>query len=341
MGILVIVFGVVLFSLLFVVQQIQLLVPVSVDPLNQAAADATSSFVQTSTSSTHLAKKRRRPFFNDTGIVLFYHLPKTGGTSVRKFFTHLQSRSNLPPSNQTFRFRRISNFMEESTRRDGAGAYQAMEDVLGQRQRAILLIELHGNIPGLPVLHSDIVRWRTQAATNNIPLFFFLLLREPVSFYVSYFVHFHRPGCRYHWCEKKKYALTEAKLRQSAFPNAQCHMLYYGQSERKRLGWRKSMINESQCLALDDLLVNDWDWVGVADDLDSVLFPGLLQLLTHPKRESPGMVPPPHQLQKEYRTFGLHSLGNGTVQALLDLARYDVELLDRIQQMDFYDFDSL
>lgn len=206
------------------------------------------------------------PIFLDTGIVLFYHIPKTGGTTVRN---NLQQHGNVT----VFRALR---------RKDIATMDQLVEAVLERSRKHVLFIELHGNMPGLPDLQQQLQNWRRRAAQQNIPFFAFTLLREPVAFHVSYFVHFHSLGCHWNWCERQLYdtSRVDALLQHAIQPHHQCHILWYGQRGNKQRSATPQPISSEQCRRIHtDYLANDWDWVGTTEQLQNVTLPLLAHML--------------------------------------------------------------
>jgi hypothetical protein len=201
------------------------------------------------------------PRFNDTGVVFFYHLAKTGGTTIRENFQRHRKRV------------RVVRAWDNAT---VASAYREIEDVVNGDTRRLLLIEWHGGVPGLPQLHSKIQHWRAKAAQQRVPFFTTVLVREPLAFHVSHFMFFHHLQCHLFWCGRPLYESTQANLLKAAVPNHQSLMLFRGQRPKYT---RQDSMDTRDLSSLLDLLDADWDWVGTTEKLQNVTLPILSKIL--------------------------------------------------------------
>jgi hypothetical protein len=249
--------------------------------------------------------------FQGSGVVIFYHIPKTGGTTIRENFVH---------AGHNITVRRVMHRQQMET------AAKNIEEILHGRMQKIWIMELHGTVPGLPVLHEQMQKWRELATQNQVPFFAFTLLREPVSFSVSYFSHFRAPKCRFAWCERDLYNLTEENLVLSTVPNQQCQILMRGQIENKKRIPSLPDVSEKECREeLVSYLQMDWDWVGTTEDLQRETLPILSELLLHNATVAETM-----------RVFNLHKKGGlsperldtRTIAALQSNSRLDMELYE-------------
>jgi len=209
---------------------------------------------------TQLALMRSPPSFglsssdlSNGGVILFYHLPRTGGTTIRESF-------------DVVRLSRPRQF------------HQVDEAI--ESENSTTLFEMHGNIPGLPALEEQISTWKSKAAQKNIPFHMFTTLRDPVDHQVSYFLHFHGLRCKWSWCEKDLYEVSPENLLQASIPNRQCSILYHGQSERKTE--TPPAVTDEQCNQVSQLLQKHMTWIGMTDSLPDTTLPLLAKLLKVP-----------------------------------------------------------
>jgi len=247
------------------------------------------------------------PSFHHGGVILFYHLPRTGGTTIREYFRQQQryassssSSSSLNSTTLEAQVRHNIQYLRVSIPRDWVTAEARIEAVLTRRQlqqsaqsppqqdqrEEIVFVELHGRIPGLPYWHDRIQQWRQLSLQHNVPLFTFTVVREPIAFSLSYFVHFHGKDCIWNWCERILYNdkyTWEENLLNSVVSNHQCQVLLLGQMENKKHAPPRRNVTEEECRR--DVLYylrTDWDWVGSTDELDTTTLPLLHQLLQPP-----------------------------------------------------------
>jgi hypothetical protein len=224
------------------------------------------------------------PSFKDTGVIFFYHIPRTGGTTIRN--TLLQG---LVQKNLTY----FRAFRPKDTRT----VNDRIQAIVNGSRVELLLVELHGHVPGLPVWREYLHQWRTTAARtsskNNhtiIPLFAFTVLREPAAFHVSYLHHFHSPRCTWAWCEPDLVQDDTTsddpnQILARARPNHQCHLLGHGQEGNKKLKKKKNQPNHSWTDATDSWetvqrdLHAHWDWVGTTEGLQRLTLSVLSRIL--------------------------------------------------------------
>lgn len=201
-------------------------------------------------------------FFHHGGIIIYFHIAKTGGTTIRKFIRKYQQLINSTIINKEehlLTFKRIYSlqqlkknmpiYMKTYLNQQQYDHHQQSKQKQLNPRRRILFLELHGNfadpVPGMIEFESIIQSLRNYVATcynstssstndevNHQPktqplIFFFTLLRSPIHFYVSYFNAFKRPQCKYSYCHfPTVFEMTESTLLQTALYNHQCFYLY-------------------------------------------------------------------------------------------------------------------
>ncbi|VEU33657.1 unnamed protein product [Pseudo-nitzschia multistriata] len=224
-------------------------------------------------------QKGTLPDFSNGGVVVFYHVYKTGGSTVGKLLHEIAKKDQ-------------DNFKEEveqdkDERKPKLNIYQrALKSPakmfftmirkhvdwerdclktldLASQNKKLLLLELHvedpaPDFPSLVELSSTIDRWRAEADRRGVGFFSFTLVREPVAHALSFFNFFHvgnncgrpPPSRNDHdaWNPFKPLSSTESNFLKSYYANnRQCRMLSSDpQSTRAApqvLVWRKDLIN--------------------------------------------------------------------------------------------------
>jgi hypothetical protein len=135
-----------------------------------------------------------------------------------------------------------------------------------------LFIEFHGRVPGLIALHPLLQRWRADAARHQTTFFTFTIVREPVSFYMSYFNYFWTDQCKVS-CERPIQEPTEENLLATAVPNHQALWLTRD-SHAKSQPVTKKEFGDVQVIMRQDL-----DWIGTTEQMQTITLPLLSYML--------------------------------------------------------------
>jgi len=118
-------------------------------------------------SSIQVAKslKKSLPPFSNGGIVFFLHIPKTGGTTIRRNFEKLE---------------RINHIFGKNYSTYGETAPLVEDAILhGTPNNTILFYEIHAtDAPSFFRLRKRLHRWRDTAAQNRVSVFFFTVERS-------------------------------------------------------------------------------------------------------------------------------------------------------------------
>jgi hypothetical protein len=124
--------------------------------------------IGSSISNSSSSKLRKLPSLKNGGVVIFFHNPKTGGTSVNEMLlgrVDMFKRSFVP-------IEQIYKHLEEWT-------------TTSTLSPKVKMVEIHGKGPGFLELIPKLREWRQQGAKHNVPIFVFTLLRDPLDWMFS------------------------------------------------------------------------------------------------------------------------------------------------------------
>jgi len=119
------------------------------------------------------------PNFERGGIIIFFHMPKTGGTSFR-----LAAERN----SAQLEFHR-NDKISMSQLKEEVLSWTLSNDIVGDGKK-VKLVELHWDLDSLVKMQGDLDLWRENARKNNIPFFVFTVLRDPVQAFISFYNFF-------------------------------------------------------------------------------------------------------------------------------------------------------
>jgi hypothetical protein len=217
-------------------------------------------------------KSRTLPTFAEGGVVIFFHVAKTGGTSIRSIFG---DRERIP----TVYLETVYNathFLNSAQLIDRVLTKNTTMD----HGKNVLFLETHGlNAPALPFMHPHIQRWREMAAEHGTSFFAFTIIRDPVSYAVSYFNFFNAAPCTLGFCPWRLYMPTEGNLVQTTEANNQCLLMardHWGIFMQKN----RTAPSRQECDTVYDLLLQDMDWVGTTEQMSDETIPLLTYMLT-------------------------------------------------------------
>jgi hypothetical protein len=260
------------------------------------------------------------PMFNETGgLVVFLHIAKTGGTTVRNAFMEF-------PNVHVARF---MNEKQLSQRISQVDWFLSANNGKNRRER-VLLLEIHGR-HGEPMsalqMHPYIKKWRARAAANNKKFFVFTLLREPTAFYVSYFNYFKHPDCTLHWCDPPLVALTEENLVKTMVPNHQCQ--YLARKRVKAETMKRALpLSREECESMYTLLKADVDWIGTTESMQETTLPLLAYMFSG--NAARGQEVAVYNKRQHTNQVTVEGLGADALRSIGEKATYDQFLYDSV-----------
>ena len=121
------------------------------------------------------APKRHLPSLRNGGIVIFFHNPKTGGTTLRGMMK--------------------KNPMIDFVSRQDLSSIQELDSIMNtwtsnNNNSKIHFMEIHGHPPGFLELLPKLQQWKQQASQHNIRMFTFTMMRDPLDWLLSCFNFF-------------------------------------------------------------------------------------------------------------------------------------------------------
>ena len=282
------------------------------------------------------------------GVVAFYHVAKTGGSTIRGFLERLSRERS-----SEFRYIRFTNGPDrniqatnETTTTSGSRCvpsgrkkskmrtfHESIKTRLlsnSTEPQKTLLFKWHGESMGLKNLAPYIQQWRSMSHTHNTPFFAFALVRDPIPFAVSCFKFFHL-GCELSWCEHDQYDnATEDNLLLSVKPNQQCFLLTHtSANERMHPSfYQQCKVTQNACEATYKTMKDSLDWIGTTEKLSTETMP-LLSYLLEPDRVT--SVRNRDKNVSSKLPFE-QSLNESTITQLRSLSNYDQMIYDQVKR---------
>lgn len=250
-------------------------------------------------------------FVNQGAVFVFFHLAKAGGTTIRFLFKD-------PPISAEILMRTNLDWADTSIRKWLADSTETRN----------LFVEIHHvSNPSVEKMVGYLQDWRKMADLHNKPLFVFTVVREPLSYALSYFSYqnFMMPQTQkmpryHHWDGTGRRAdLTNHDLLDFTLPSPQC--LFYSRGELATTvefpiygsKWNAA----KECPEVYQSMTKYMDWIGTVETMQDQMLP-LLTFLSNndPEigrgyhRKNPG-----RPIMKQ---FAKAAMANKTVMAALE-----------------------
>jgi hypothetical protein len=167
------------------------------------------------------------PDFSNGGILVYFHLYKTGGSSVTELIIETKEEQD-----EKLLFEDESKYAFINNREDMTGEDIMESLTLVKDEGKTVFYNFHSEFPATmyptlveaaPVLDG----WREAAKAEGVPFFLATVLREPLSHAVSFFNFFHVVADEEDWCPfTGGLEPTEENFLKTYVPNRLCHLMY-------------------------------------------------------------------------------------------------------------------
>jgi len=257
------------------------------------------------------------PDFTLGGVVVFIHIPKTGGTSVRKNFEAEERVQYIFAHNRT-----VYN-----------ATVQIVEDAVtkGTNNQSIIMYEIHAkDSPSFFQMRRRLKRWKHEAKLSGVPVFYFTILRDPLAYSFSHFSFFHLQERNKSF---EKCNATATNFLRLTVKNPQCQFLFKGEASMRAQRSRGWVIQPDECWEVQQEMNQLLDWVGTTEELSSQTLPLLAKLL----QTTPRLQFERHRVSKETgATFGRENVTTGVAEQVLDMSTLDTELYTFAKESYFF-----
>ncbi|CAB9517597.1 expressed unknown protein [Seminavis robusta] len=305
-----------------------------------AATNATNA-TRNSNSNSDQVSTKSFPSFQHGGFIVFLHIPKTGGTTIRKTFQKLPGVTYMF-SNRRAKYETLVQEVHQNwlTKRNNADGNNNNNN---NKISRIGILEIHArNNPTLLEICSQLHQWRETAAQNRVPFFAFTILRDPTSFAISYFNYYH--GMQW---EKRRFEylpteqMTEENFLRTMHLSPQCLFLTRSeQAYQRNHPELRVNLTQSECESAYKCLQGTMDWIGTTERLHNETIPLLKNLLVTSGVPTTGKNQTGTTSQQGQRTnvkvenagpriFGKHNISSTSWERLERMTRWDQDMYQK------------
>ncbi|KAL7579055.1 hypothetical protein ACA910_019093 [Epithemia clementina (nom. ined.)] len=203
-------------------------------------------------------------FVDRGGLMIFFHVAKNGGTTIREF---LESYKHVQVVWKSANFIRNLSVM------------RTIVEGLAEDQQQTTVLEIHlGPDPTLPELEKAIHNLRERALVNKVPFFVFSTYREPLSYAISFYnyqnlgqaVNIYEIGTN-----------SEADFKRLSLPSPQCLFFARGETATTKQFpiFGRNFMQDDECRETYQVMTRTIDWIGTVDNLQNETLPLLAYML--------------------------------------------------------------
>ena len=266
------------------------------------------------------------PDFSSGGLVFFLHIPKTGGTTIRRNIEQFDHIHYVFAKNYST-YWETAPLVEDMIGTENGKSYKSNNKNEIQNNNTILFYEIHATTaPSFYKLRKRLRRWRETASRNNVTIFFFTILRSSLPYAISHFNFFHvdQRNPTFEQCDA-----TEESFIRMSLENPQCQFLYMGENSMRGQKAKNITITQDECHLVQKELFDSMDWVGTTEGLSNETLPLLRNLLKLPKDfafERYRVTTTVTKKDKQY--FGVDNLTSFAIQSINSMSSLDIDLYE-------------
>jgi hypothetical protein len=225
--------------------------------------------------------QQKEVLMNNTngGMILFWHVPKTGGSTLRRRYAggwHRKKGLHTNVIGSIDMGLRKKHYVPKKKRLEA----KYLTASSSNNNNDTLFWEIHGG-PSLSTINVDIRHWRSLAKLNNKTFFAFTIVRDGPAAAISYFNFYcQQPICNNTVFGPHTFTNSEAGLLQNVatWRNYQSRILFHGDYNGTEWYGPNRQISETESHLLYE--ESELDWIGIIETLSSMTIPLLDYLAT-------------------------------------------------------------
>ena len=201
------------------------------------------------------------------GVIVFYHIYKTGGTTIRQDFAALEG----------IQMNRVRKGFEIAGRAEQIENVLSRKDPLPDNQTYFLEMHIDYPAPKYPTIlefEPYLNKWRELSRASGVPFFSFALVRDPIDYAVSYFNFFYSREKKYAWSPYYPMNATEENFLSTFVPNRQTRIM-----GAEPAGTSKERLTTETYYNVKRALCLSFDWVGTTENMQAETLPLLAYLV--------------------------------------------------------------
>lgn len=215
------------------------------------------------------------------GLIIFFHVAKNGGTTIRKFLESYQHVQVIwkPQSSFIYHLLLMKQIVENIV------TPQPSNDKQNTTTTTTTVVEIHlGPDLTLDEMEPALTNLRHRARVNQVPFFVFTVVREPLSYAISFYNYQNIPtNSGFH---NPRFAVgtpgSEDDFVHLSLANPQC--LFFCRGEIATTTWYSwlqthPMVTDRECQQTYMRLTCTMDWIGTMEQLSTTTLPLLAYLL--------------------------------------------------------------
>ena len=240
------------------------------------------SFPSFSLPATRATTNRHNPI----SLFLFFHVPKTGGTTIRSLFGQYAQRNGPVRSFLSLKrkdYRRTCQAIERHLRKQNgikendsvlipsSSSATKISNTIHEKKNPtpIVFVEFHGQGFQQYDAPEQLRHWKELSELYGSRIFTFTLWRHPIAHAKSYYHHL------INQTDVEGESLDSSGM---SYYNRQCSMFVSRPTRQEKIATLED------CLEAYNQIISQLDWIGTTENMDTVTIPLLVQLINNNNR---------------------------------------------------------